>query len=128
MNDNVTKTEFGYEVLWANTEHYSSRILVFDHIGSKTNMSFTKETTKSWFVNAGELRIRWIDTNTGKLYENTLREGSVFHVTPLMPVSLECLYAGSAIAETATKHIPEDVYHIIPADNIKASDDEQSEV
>ena len=47
MNDNVTKTEFGYEVLWANTEHYSSRILVFDHIGSKTNMSFTKETTKS---------------------------------------------------------------------------------
>ena len=127
MNDNVTKTEYGYEVLWANTEHYSSKILVFEHIGSKTNMSFTKNTTKSWFVNSGQLRIRWIDTETGKLYENDLNEGSVFHVPPLMPVSLECLYAGSARAETATKYDPKDVYHIIPASNIEA-DNEQSKV
>jgi hypothetical protein len=89
MNDNVTKTEFGYEVLWANTEHYCSKILVFEHIGSKTNMSFTKDTTKSWFVNSG----------------------------------LECLYAGSAIAETATKYNPQDVYHVIPAGNIESEDE-----
>jgi len=44
-----------------------------------------------------------------------------------MPVSLECLYAGSAIAETATKYDPKDVYHIIPASNIEA-DNEQSKV
>jgi hypothetical protein len=86
-------------------------------------MSFTKDTTKSWFVNSGELRIRWIDTQTGKLYENNLREGSVFHVPPLMPVSLECLYAGSAIAETATKYNPQDVYHVIPAGNIESEDE-----
>jgi hypothetical protein len=100
-NDNVNKTDFGYEIVWAKTEFYQSKILFFEHIGSKITMSFYKEKMRSWFVNNGQYRVSWINTDTGKYHDTILDEGKVFHIPPLMPASLECLSAGSSLTEVS---------------------------
>jgi uncharacterized RmlC-like cupin family protein len=112
MSDNVKKTDYGYEIKWANTESYYSKILVFEHPGTKTPMTFHKEKTKTWFVNSGNFRLRWVNTKDGALYEHDLKEGSVFHVPALMPTSIECMLVGSSIAETGTIDDPNDDYKI----------------
>ena len=119
MKDNVNKTDYGYEIIWAVTEDYCSKILVFEHIGSKTPMVMHKDVTKSWFVNVGVFRIKWIDTTTGKLYEKDINEGSVFHVPPMMPVSVESLFAGASLSQTSNKDEKLDKFVIIPDENIK---------
>lgn len=119
MKDNVVKKDYGYEVIWAKNDSYVSKILVFEHIGNKTPMYFQSKTEKSWFVNNGHFRVRWIDTSTGKLYENEMREGSVFHVQKNMPVSLESLQAGASISQTSNIDDPNDIFHVIPSTNIE---------
>lgn len=101
MKDNVVKTEYGYNIVWANNEHYCSKILVFEKQGSKTPLHFHKDTVKTWFVNAGKFKIQWVDTKDGKPYAQELVEGSTFHVDPLTPVKLESLIDNSVIAETS---------------------------
>ena len=119
MKDNVVKTDYGYNITWAKTDSYTSKILVFEHIGNKTPIFFQSNTEKSWFVNNGMFRVRWIDTKSGKLYENQIQEGSVFHVQKNMPVSLESLQAGASISQTANIDDPNDFYCVIPGNNIE---------
>jgi uncharacterized RmlC-like cupin family protein len=107
------KTNYGIEAIWAETENYCASILVFEHIGSKTTMHFHNDIEKSWFVNGGTVICRWIDTSTGKLYEKDLNEGSVFHVPPNMPASLESKLAGSAVSQVSNKKITEENTFII---------------
>lgn len=115
--DNIKETPYGYEISWATTESYSGKILVFNR-PITTELSFHQKTEKTWFVNSGDFRIRWIDTNDGKLYEQHLKEGGVFHVTPLTPVSIESLTSDGSIAEVSTPQIDNDSYCVIPATNI----------
>jgi uncharacterized RmlC-like cupin family protein len=114
MNESVINTNFGYQLVWANTDYYNCKILIFDLPGSSTPMHFHKDTTKSWFVNSGRFRIRWIDTDTGNLYEKDLTDGGVFHVPTLMPVSLEALAADSTIAQVSNQDPDLDYFHINP--------------
>jgi hypothetical protein len=116
MSNNVNKTDYGYNISWANTDNYSASIMVFDN-PSKTNLEFHKTKQKTWFVNNGLFKIRWIDTNDGKLYEKEVKEGSVFHVEPLMPVSLESIIPGSSITEVSTPSKDKPLC-VIPAANI----------
>lgn len=100
-NSNVNKTDFGYEIVWANTEFYTSKMLFFEHIGSNVPMSFYKEKMRSWFVNNGQYRVSWINTDNGEAHDTILDEGKVFHIPPLMPAGLECLSAGSSLTEVS---------------------------
>jgi hypothetical protein len=104
MNDTVIKTDYGYEIVWADTETYCGKILVFEKSNSKMPLHFHKDRSKSWFVNAGQFKVQWIDTTDGKTYAQELLEGSVFHVPILMPVMLESLADNSAIAETSNNN------------------------
>ena len=101
MSENVEKSNFGYEALWAKTENYVSKILVFDSVGAGLPMHFHKQTEKTWFVNTGNFKIAWIDTSNGMLYEKEVKEGSVFHVPPCMPVGLESMVDGGSITQTS---------------------------
>lgn len=112
--NNLEKKPFGYEALWASTENYVSKILVFDNVGTGIPMHFHKETEKTWFINSGNFRIKWIDTSNGMLYEKDIKEGSVFHVPPCMPVGLECLMDGGSITQTSNKNSPNDFFQIVP--------------
>ena len=120
--DNVKQTNYGYEIVWAITKDYCSKILAFENPSVKTPLAVQKETEKSLFVNNGTFRIRWIDTADGKLYEKDCGEGNVFHVPPMMPVSIESLTAGASITQTSNGERPDDNFIVIPADNIGNAD------
>jgi hypothetical protein len=112
MKDNVIKTDYGYEIVWADTEQYCGKILVFEKSNSKIPLHFHKEKTKSWFVNAGKFKVQWVDTSTGGVYAQELPEGGVFHVPALMPVMLESLSVNSAMAETSNANKVDDYYRL----------------
>lgn len=118
MSDNVKQTEWGQEIIWATQEDYTGKILVFAKKGAKTSLHFHKEKDKTYFVNLGSFKLRWVDVKDGQLYEQTLEEGSTWHCPPLQPCSLEALQDQSSVSEVNNSSNEEDVYHLIPAKNI----------
>ena len=111
-NKNVKKVEYGYEVVWANTEEYTAKILVFEKENASTELHFHKNKNKNWFVNAGNFKVTWVDTKDGKSYAKELPEGSTFYVPALMPVVLESLQANSAMAEVSSSEKEEDFFRL----------------
>ena len=101
MKDNVTKTKYGYDVIWADNDLYCSKILVFEKEGATTDLHFHKQKVKTWFVNSGNFRVQWVDTKDGKSYAQELVEGATFHVKILTPVKLVATSANSVMAETS---------------------------
>jgi len=112
MSDNVKQTDWGYEIVWVDNEHYCSKILVFEKADAKTNLHFHKDKHKSWFVNAGKFEVQWVDPKDGKAYAQELPEGGVFDVPPLLPVTLKSLAPNSAMAETSNNNSTEDYYRL----------------
>ena len=53
---------WGYEIIWATTDKYCGKILVFEKKGSKFSMHFHKDKDETWFVNNGKFMLNWIDT------------------------------------------------------------------
>jgi hypothetical protein len=101
MEAQPTKTDFGYEVIWASTNSYEARFLVFENVNSKTDIFLDKEIDKTWFVNAGKFKIRWIDTTTGQILEQEFSEGTTFHVEAMKPTQIICLQTNSSITEVS---------------------------
>jgi len=116
MSDNVVKTDYGMDILWADHRNYGCKILVFEKANSRTSMFFHKNREKTWFVNTGKFKLRYIDVKDGTMFEADLEEGKVFHVPALMPTQLESLVDGSSCTEASSNIDPYDVYHVIPAD------------
>jgi len=112
MENNIVKTTYGYEIVWADTEYYVSKILVFEKANQIIPLHFHKDTHKTWFVNAGTFKVQWVDTKDAKAYAKELPEGSVFDVPALTPVSLESLTDNSAMAETLNQNILDDYYRL----------------
>lgn len=110
------KKGWGFEIVWANNEKYSGKLLVFDKVGAKTSLVFHKEKYKSWFVNAGKFKIRWIDVNTGESKEAILDEGKTVDFGALGPHQLEALVANSIIFEVGTADYVEDRFRLAPGD------------
>ena len=114
MTNSVIETDYGYDLVWADTEYYNCRIMIFNEPSSQTAIHFHSNIVKSWFVNSGNFRIRWIDTDSGNLYEKELEEGSVFHVPALMPAGIESLTAGGSISQVSNGDPTKDRYQINP--------------
>lgn len=110
--DNIKKTQYGYDIIWADNENYCSKILVFEKANKVMPLHFHKDTTKSWFVNAGKFKVQWVDTKDAKVYAQELPEGSVFTVNALTPVSLESLQDNCAMAETRNQNNDDDYYRL----------------
>lgn len=96
---NTIKTDYGYDLFWAKTPSYASKILVFEEEGGKLPLHFYPNLERTWFINSGEFVIRWINTVTGEVLEGELKEGMVFHIDPLTPVNVISRSAGSSITE-----------------------------
>ena len=107
---------WGFEIVWANNEKYSGKILVFSQAGAKTSMLFHKDKSKSWFVNAGRFKFKFCDVKTGEYKETILEEGQTANVDPLSPHQLEALVPGSMIFEVGTCDKDDDRYRIMPGD------------
>jgi quercetin dioxygenase-like cupin family protein len=113
----VVQKGWGYELIWATTEDYCGKIMVFNKEGARTSMHFHKDKDETWFVNNGKFKVRYIDTNDSMLYEKDLNEGDTWHNPPLMPHQLIALQAESSITEVSTPDSVEDNFRIGPGDS-----------
>jgi mannose-6-phosphate isomerase-like protein (cupin superfamily) len=113
----VVKKGWGYELIWATTDKYCGKIMVFEKTGNKFSMHFHKEKDETWFVNSGKFLVRWIDTATATLYSKQLNEGDTWYNPPLQPHQLEALSDNASVSEVSTADSVEDNYRIIPGDS-----------
>jgi hypothetical protein len=93
---------WGFEIAFANNSDYSGKLLVFERAGAKTSMLFHKKRRKTWFVNAGKFKLRYIDSQTGQMHESILEEGGTATLAELSPHQLEALAPNSIIFEVGT--------------------------
>lgn len=117
---------WGFEVVWANNDHYSGKILVFEKAGSRTSMVFHKDRKKSWFVNAGRFKLTYVDVKTGSIQEAVLEEGQTCDFSEVSPHQLEALAQGSIIFEVGTSDHEEDRFRISPGDTQKLASEKKS--
>ncbi len=110
------KKGWGFEIVWANNDQYSGKLLVFDRVGAKTSLVFHKEKKKSWFVNAGKFKVVFIDVATGEMKEVILEEGKTVDFGELSPHQVEALEANSVIIEVGTTDFIEDRIRLAPGD------------
>ncbi|MAV94561.1 MAG: hypothetical protein CMA31_02605 [Euryarchaeota archaeon] len=108
---------WGYELIWASTEKYCGKIMVFEKVGAKFSMHFHREKDETWFVNNGKFQLLWIDTKTATLNQQELTSGMTWHNPPLQPHQLICQEVGSSITEVSTADSVEDNYRVIPGDS-----------
>lgn len=107
---------WGVEVVWANNENYSGKLLVFEKVGSKTSLVFHKQRKKSWFINAGKFKVTFIDITNGQTKEVILDEGKTVDFGELSPHQVECLEPNSIILEVGTTDYIEDRVRLAPGD------------
>ena len=107
---------WGFEIIFANNDKYCGKLLVFERAGAKTSLVFHKEKRKSWFVNAGKFRVKYIDVATGELKEAVLEEGKTADFAELGPHQIEALTPNSIIFEVGTADYVEDRIRLAPGD------------
>ncbi len=112
---------WGFELVWANNDKYSAKLLVFERAGAKTSLVFHKEKSKSWFVNAGSFRLTFIDVATGETKQAVLEEGKTVDFGALGPHQLEALTANSIIFEVGTADYVEDRFRLAPGDSQRSA-------
>jgi len=110
------KKGWGFEIVFANNDKYCGKLLVFDKVGAKTSLVFHKDKAKSWFINAGKFKIKFIDISTGEVKEVILEEGKTVDFGPLSPHQIEALEANSIIFEVGTADYIEDRFRLAPGD------------
>jgi hypothetical protein len=110
---------WGYEIVWANNEKYSGKLLVFEHVGAKTSLVLHKERRKSWFVNAGKFKVTFVDVANGEMKTAELNEGQTVDLLELSPHQLEALLPNSIIFEVGTADQIEDRIRLAPGDSQK---------
>ena len=113
---------WGYEIIWATTDQYCGKILVFEKAGNKFSMHFHNKKDETWFVNSGKFKLRWIDTRDSKIYEQELNEGDTWHNPPLQPHQLEAMTDGAMIFEASTADSVEDNVRRAPGDSQKKAE------
>ena len=112
---------WGYEIIWASNDKYCGKLMVFERAGAKVSMHFHREKDETWFVNAGQFKLVWCNTQTAQYHEQILNEGDVWHNPPLQPHQVIALKPNSIIFEVSTPDSVEDNYRIIPGDSQLAS-------
>jgi mannose-6-phosphate isomerase-like protein (cupin superfamily) len=107
---------WGHEEIWATNDKYCGKMMHFKK-NAKFSMHFHSVKEETWFVNAGQFLVRWIDTATAEVKEKILKEGDTWHNPPLQPHQLQALVANSMIFEVSTADSVEDNYRVGPGDS-----------
>tara|TARA_E500000178_G_C16919551_1_gene706532 strand:- start:38 stop:424 length:387 start_codon:yes stop_codon:yes gene_type:complete len=106
--------DWGYELVWASSKNYCGKILVFEKRGATTPMWIHKERRKSWFVNSGKFKLKFIDVKTGLERIVDLDEGRNVDISEMSPHQLECIHPNSVIFEVGTPHWDTDDFKLSP--------------
>ena len=105
---------WGEEIIIENNEMYCGKLLIFKK-GCKFSMHYHLIKDETWYVQEGEFRYRWIDTETAELHEVKLKEGDVVRQRVGQPHQLIALTDGE-VFEVSTQHFDEDSYRVAKGD------------
>ena len=105
---------WGHELVIVNNELYCGKMLVFKK-GFKFSMHYHIIKQETWYVNKGEFRFNWIDTEIGTTHSQFLHEGDVVTIPIGMPHQLEAIEDGE-IFEISTQHFDSDSYRVWKGD------------
>lgn len=108
---------WGHEIIFATTDQYCGKYLVFERAGAKFSMHYHLAKDESWTVNRGKFLLRYIDTGSATIHEKILNTGDNWHNPPGLPHQLEALEADSVIVEVSTADSVEDNFRIFPGDS-----------
>ena len=106
---------WGEEIIIENNELYCGKILIFKE-GCKFSMHYHMNKDETWWVEYGEFKYRWIDTETADIHEEYLKEGDVVRQRPGQPHQLEAVTNGR-IFEVSTHHDDKDSYRVMKGDS-----------
>lgn len=110
---------WGSEYIFASTDKYAGKLLIFNKKGNKFSMHFHAGKEETWYVLKGSFKVRWIDTQTSHISEHVLTSGATWHNDPLVPHQLEALEDNSTIIEVSTPDSVEDNYRVMAGDSQK---------
>ncbi len=108
---------WGKEIIIENNEMYCGKILVFNK-GCKFSMHYHMNKDETWWVEYGEFRYSFIDTEQARIQTIDLEGGDVVRQYPGQPHQLEAISNGR-IFEISTHHEDSDSYRILPGDSQK---------
>lgn len=110
----VHKKAWGQEVWIINDQvnNYCLKLLQFNK-GANFSMHFHDIKVETWFVNKGELVLRWINTEDSTIKESLLCKGDTVHIQRLLPHQLFAI-KDSEILEVSTFHRDSDSYRVLP--------------
>jgi len=105
---------WGEEIIIENNELYCGKILIFK-AGCKFSMHYHMNKDETWWVEYGEFRYSFIDTDNANIQTINLLEGDVVRHYPGQPHQLEAISNGR-IFEVSTHHEDSDSYRVLPGD------------
>ena len=103
---------WGYELWVYNNEEYCGKLLVFEEAYSKFSMHYHIIKKESWYIQEGQFKFDWIDTETATLHTNVLDVGDSVTIERGQPHQLTALKPNSIVFEVSTEHFDEDSYRI----------------
>lgn len=107
---------WGYEDIFASTESYCGKFLVFDREFAECSMHFHRDKLETWFIEAGEFDVEYINTQTTETHTVRLRQGSTWTNHALVPHRIICVSPGRILEVSTADHM-EDNYKIAPGDS-----------
>ena len=113
----ITKPEkvdkvWGHELWVYNDEEYCGKLLDFEEAYSKFSMHYHIIKKESWYVQEGQFKFDWIDTEDATLQTTILDVGDSVTIERGQPHQLTALKPNSIIFEVSTEHFNEDSYRI----------------
>ena len=103
---------WGHELWVYNNEEYCGKLLVFDEAYSKFSMHYHIIKKESWYIQEGQFKFDWIDTETATLHTNVLDVGDSVTIERGQPHQLTALKPNSIVFEVSTEHFDDDSYRI----------------
>ena len=99
---------WGYEVIWANNEHYIGKILVI-YAGQRLSLQHHAQKEESLYINKGKVIIV-LEDEKGDLVENTLLPSDHIDIPSLHKHRIIAL-EDSEIFEVSTPHLEDVIRH-----------------
>lgn len=113
---------WGHELWIYNDVEYCGKLLVFEEAYSKFSMHYHIIKKESWYVQEGQFKFDWIDTEDATLHTDILEVGDSVTIERGQPHQLTALKPNSIVFEVSTQHFDEDscrIYKDTPKDLLK---------
>ena len=118
----IVPKAWGEEIWIHNDEEYCGKLLVFEEAYSKFSMHYHIIKKESWYVQEGQFKFDWIDTEDATLHTDILEVGDSVTIERGQPHQLTALKPNSIVFEVSTQHFDEDscrIYKDTPKDLLK---------